>query len=520
MAATQIKLAQAPFNIPSADAVLRTSDNVDFYVHKVILSIASPFFNDLFSLIQPSINSDAKVIEEPIIISEDSQTLDSLLRLCYPVDDPVITDISLLGCVLEAAIKYQMGEAEKLVKVSMQPFVVTHPLQIYAIACRLKVEELAKVAAQSWKSQRGSVLNTANFSSTTGGASYVPEMAHITCGAYSRLIRYIRSSLPLANFSPFSQPETNSHGGTHEVIDDPVPSIRPELPLQDADLVIRTPDGTNFLAHKLILNLSSADSILESLHDPPEFVDGLPVVHVDIEGQVLNEILHLLYPLNHTEYEDMSMIWAILVAARRYKLSGVLGAMRRRLLNLASSRPLPVYFLSAEFGWTDVAQAAAKYSIGPDLELEYTSEMEYGSAEAYYRLLKFNHACRSSIEKIVAQHTPDTYLGQWKTTGWASLMGPKHLLTTLLSPIVENELTIARSALKCPNPSIHGRYYDDECYDTIPPDYTISIEEIVKKSESLETEIKNELHKHMIRDTSDVPWLGEASDLMKSDVLD
>ncbi|KAH9018773.1 hypothetical protein EDB83DRAFT_2232001, partial [Lactarius deliciosus] len=37
-----------------ADVIVRSSDHVDFCVHKAILATSSPVFNDMFSLAQPS----------------------------------------------------------------------------------------------------------------------------------------------------------------------------------------------------------------------------------------------------------------------------------------------------------------------------------------------------------------------------------------------------------------------------------------------------------------------------------
>ncbi|KAI0255963.1 hypothetical protein BJV78DRAFT_1113987, partial [Lactifluus subvellereus] len=42
-----------PFDDADADIILRSSDQVNFHVYKVILSVASPFFKDMFSLPQP-----------------------------------------------------------------------------------------------------------------------------------------------------------------------------------------------------------------------------------------------------------------------------------------------------------------------------------------------------------------------------------------------------------------------------------------------------------------------------------
>jgi hypothetical protein len=67
-----------------ADVILQSSDLVSFRVHKSILAISSPFFNDLFSLPQPQ--HDTAVDGLPIVhMSEDAELLHSLLTLLYPI---------------------------------------------------------------------------------------------------------------------------------------------------------------------------------------------------------------------------------------------------------------------------------------------------------------------------------------------------------------------------------------------------------------------------------------------------
>lgn len=93
-------LAEAPFDDkPLADLVIVTSDNVEFYLLKGILMVASPFFRDMFSLVQPA-KEHVSVELDRVPISENKETFDTLIRLCYPVDDPVITDTPLLEKVL------------------------------------------------------------------------------------------------------------------------------------------------------------------------------------------------------------------------------------------------------------------------------------------------------------------------------------------------------------------------------------------------------------------------------------
>lgn len=88
---TRINTATSPsetFDVSDADLVIRSSDFVDFQVHKLVLSVASPFFKDLLSSFQPS---DGETVDglHVVQLSEDSELLNSLLSMLYPLR-PVI----------------------------------------------------------------------------------------------------------------------------------------------------------------------------------------------------------------------------------------------------------------------------------------------------------------------------------------------------------------------------------------------------------------------------------------------
>ena len=73
-----------PFVVPGANLIIRSSDHVDFRVHKPVLAMASPFFEDLLSLPQPS---DSEIVDGlPVVqLSEDSELLNSLISILYPI---------------------------------------------------------------------------------------------------------------------------------------------------------------------------------------------------------------------------------------------------------------------------------------------------------------------------------------------------------------------------------------------------------------------------------------------------
>ncbi|KAJ7206395.1 hypothetical protein GGX14DRAFT_310226, partial [Mycena pura] len=56
---------------PDADAILRSRDGADFYIHTVILSLVSPVFETMFSLPQSPPTSAIPIIR----MEEDSISL-------------------------------------------------------------------------------------------------------------------------------------------------------------------------------------------------------------------------------------------------------------------------------------------------------------------------------------------------------------------------------------------------------------------------------------------------------------
>ncbi|EIN03887.1 hypothetical protein PUNSTDRAFT_109039 [Punctularia strigosozonata HHB-11173 SS5] len=186
--------ADHPFNKPSADLILRTSDHVDFHVHKFILSEASPVFETMFSLPQPgepcsSPSNRGQRSAEPIqdhkdgrpvvAVPEDVRTLDLLLRIIYPYENPDLDDLDWITPTLSAAIKYDMAGAVKLLSQQLSGHATTSPLRVYACAVRHGMEGRAREAA----------VGCLRF--TLLDLDVVPELADISAVAHHRLVRFI-----------------------------------------------------------------------------------------------------------------------------------------------------------------------------------------------------------------------------------------------------------------------------------------------------------------------------------------
>ncbi|KIM90348.1 hypothetical protein PILCRDRAFT_41804, partial [Piloderma croceum F 1598] len=133
---------EAPFDRPDADVIIRSSDNVDFRVLKLLLSLASPFFDDMFGLPQGTIGAIHEKQETrddlPVIqITENSQVVTILLKLCYPITiapAPALDSVEMVLAVMEAAIKYGIEEVELYVREALikPPLVEENPTQVFA----------------------------------------------------------------------------------------------------------------------------------------------------------------------------------------------------------------------------------------------------------------------------------------------------------------------------------------------------------------------------------------------------
>lgn len=132
---------------PDADVILRTSGGKEFHAHKLVLSLASPVFRDMFSVPQPSTTKPPQL---PTVDVDDSpEALEIFLLIIYPARKPLIDDIQTLASVLRLADKY---DAKDVLDIQWDYLPSTYnnlpPIQMYAILCACGREEEAGAAAR------------------------------------------------------------------------------------------------------------------------------------------------------------------------------------------------------------------------------------------------------------------------------------------------------------------------------------------------------------------------------------
>jgi len=106
-------------NMANADIIVQSCDFFNFRVHKLVLSMSSPFFNDMFSLPQPS---DQEVVDGlPVVrLSEDAEVLTCLLTMLYPIHSMIPDSYDRTLVLLAASQKYEMDGVQSRIRAEIQ----------------------------------------------------------------------------------------------------------------------------------------------------------------------------------------------------------------------------------------------------------------------------------------------------------------------------------------------------------------------------------------------------------------
>ena len=161
--------------MPNGDIILRSSDSVDFHINRSVLAASSPVFRDMFSLPQPP--NDATPDAHPVVhLSEDSETLNSLVSMLYPVVPDIPHNSNGILNLLAATTKYDMDAVQSFIRAEVSRTGLLSPplnnsFHVYAIAYR---KGLAPEMATAARDTLGSPLtfDTLGYSlrSFKGGA--------------------------------------------------------------------------------------------------------------------------------------------------------------------------------------------------------------------------------------------------------------------------------------------------------------------------------------------------------------
>ena len=392
--------AGSPFDNADMDAdlILQTSDNVKFYVHKFILRKASPFFADMFSLPQ----ADGVSSEEslPVVpIAETGSVLDSLLRICYPVNDGRMPSLIEARSVLEVASKYEIEKATTRMRLELQTYVSSKPHLVYAIACSFNLEHEAYLAADALFAK---IMQKYLNVKIIGLYVYESDLRSASAGHFHRLLQYIQAKTTGAKRikGKFCSPPPR-HPATAEDGPLSLDTLKNQytfLQFPKPDIILRSIDGANMPTHTSHLTFAGGHNLLNHSRERGKSEEGLPVIRIDEDARTLAPLLQLCYPFADQDLlQKNCTVFTVArarVAAEKYTMPKAVQVAKSLMAEQAKHNPVHVYFAASRYGWADEAEVAMNACMKLErIELEgandaYTPEMEHVSAEVYFQLLK------------------------------------------------------------------------------------------------------------------------------------
>ena len=157
--------------------VIRAAGQLDFRVHKRILSLISPVFKAMFAAPEPLVKSFLPHVE----VEGSPNTWENILRTAYPMPNPTVDKLEDLELLFLIAKKYKMQSIIDLHKLSFEnpAFIREDPLRLYAIACASGLEDQTKYVA------RNAELLTVTRRSNAG------SLKGLTVGSYHSLVSFL-----------------------------------------------------------------------------------------------------------------------------------------------------------------------------------------------------------------------------------------------------------------------------------------------------------------------------------------
>jgi hypothetical protein len=176
--------ADPPFdNNSAADVIIRSSDNVDFYVFKSLLVHSSPIFKHMCVSQREPEKGELKNGIQVIVTEDDSETWKIILRFLYPLyaaGRPALYSLDEFSRVMAVSNKYAMMDVENLIVEDLisPRFLKNESMRVFALAYQFDLEAEARVAAKH--TLRIPLL----------GRPYVDEMDRMTVRVYLQLQEY------------------------------------------------------------------------------------------------------------------------------------------------------------------------------------------------------------------------------------------------------------------------------------------------------------------------------------------
>jgi BTB/POZ domain len=232
------------------------------------------------------------------------------------------------------------------------------------------------------------------------------------------------------------------------------------LDTNDADVIVLSSDLARFRVHKSVLSMSSPFfRDMFSLPQPPdgERLDGLPLLHLSEDAEVLHSLITMLYPIPSEIPDSYDKALALLSALQKYDMAAVQSSVRA-VMKSSNLRPLTGRDTFRAYGIASAERLSLETETTARLTLDYPMTFEYmGDVLSSFRgwalqdLVRFRRRCRDSLvsclESLLDFRLPpsDVWVGCYNPLSFSIASW----LQTLLSDCVkELQQTSMNSLLK------------------------------------------------------------------------
>ena len=173
--------------------------------------------------------------------------------------------------------------------------------------------------------------------------------------------------------------------------------------MQGADVILQSSDLVSFRVHKLILALSS--SFFNKMFSLPlpcdsEAVDGLPVVPVSEDAELLQGLLTVVYPITSVIPDSYKEALRLLVALQKYDMvaaiSSVRPEIRRRLPSTVDA--FHAYAIASSKGLIPEMEAAARHTLDHPMTFGVlAASLSCFRGRALSDLVRYRKRCRDQL---------------------------------------------------------------------------------------------------------------------------
>ncbi|KAH9009137.1 hypothetical protein EDB85DRAFT_2128052, partial [Lactarius pseudohatsudake] len=331
---------------PYADIIIRSSDSHDFQVQKLYVVDSSPVLGEQImaatcrgvgseatseaSCEATSVSGETKDTVLPVIqVAEDHAIISSLLTFVFPVPPILPPTVEQIFELLSVAEKYGMTTA--LIRIrqcasSRDPSFICPENALHAYCLALNyglLKETLEAAEVTLKSPM-----------TIQDLEDKLDTIHsVTLYKLWKYRQRVLGNLDVILIQEFCDSEVYRVLSTLLATAEALP-LHKGLNLPGADVVLRSSDLVSFHVHKSILAMSSPFfTDLFSLPQPPdgEVIEGLPVVQVSEDAELLYSLFTVLYPIPSAMPESYEKTLALLASSQKYNMTTVLSNVRSEI---------------------------------------------------------------------------------------------------------------------------------------------------------------------------------------------